>query len=166
MILSESQWRDIKRVKWNRVESRRIREATHDDQLMVGWCGKHKRWMLARIVDATVQVKFGVQTIPTREKVPYTWKVWEDDDGVPLNIRDPRLIPYIRRCDIWRTGAAKYVAQFDHADALEDARDLSQADDFEHAAKEAYSRVKKIADSLCGYNYMAAGKSQRVFARS
>jgi hypothetical protein len=166
MVLSESQWRDIKRIKWNRVESRRIQQATHDDQLMVGWCGKHKRWMIARIVDATVQVKFGVQTIPTREKVPYTWKVWEDDDGVPLNIKDPRLIPYIKRCDIWRTGAAKYVAQFDYADALEDARDLSQADDFEYAAKEAYSRIKKIADGLCGYNYMAAGKSQRVFARS
>tara|TARA_R100000008_G_C3571815_1_gene162642 strand:- start:678 stop:1178 length:501 start_codon:yes stop_codon:yes gene_type:complete len=163
MVLSENQWRDIKRVKWNTKESRRIREATHDDQLIVGWCGKNKRWMIARIVDATVEVKFGVQTIPTREKVPYTWKVWEDDNGAPLGIKDPRLIPYIRRCDLWRTGAAKYLKQYDHLEWLADGQRRSEEDEQQYYAKHViYPRVKKAADALCGYNYNKS-HSQRFF---
>ena len=152
MVLSENQWRDIKRVKWSSSESRRLREATHDDRLMVGWCGKAKRWMIARIVEATVEVKFGVQVIPTREKVPYTWKVWEDDDGAFLHVRDPRLIPYIRRCDLWREGAGTYMKQFDHADWLEDSKERSEGDELEYMARDAYSKVKQQADSLCGYD--------------
>ena len=152
MVLSETQWRDIKRVKWNTTESRRIREATHDDNIMVGWCGKNKRWMIARIIDVTVEMKFGVQVIPTREKVPYTWKVWEDDDGAFLNVRDPRLIPYIRRCDLWRQGSDKYMMQLDHVDLLEEQRERSEGDEIVYMAKDAYTRVKKMADSLCGYD--------------
>ncbi len=163
MVLSESQWRDIKRVKWSSKESRRIREAVHDDQLMVGWCGKGKRWMIARIVDATVEVRFGAQIIPTRERVPYTWKVWEDDDGSPLHIRDPRLIPYIRRCDLWRTGSAKYLKQYDHLEWLAEGRKQSQRQEEEYVAKHLiYPRVKKQADALCGYNY-SKSHSQRFF---
>jgi hypothetical protein len=163
MILSELQWRDIKRVKWNKGESRRIQEATHDDKITVGWCGKEKRWMIARIVDATVEVKFGVQIIPTRERVPYTWKVWEDDDGVALNIRDPRLIPYIRRCDLWREGVDKYMKQYDHADWLEEGKERSEQDDEDYTAKHLiYPRIKKAADALCGYNYNKS-HSQRFF---
>jgi len=163
VVLSEKQWRDIKRVRWSDAESRRIREATYDDKLMVGWCGKNKRWMLARLIDVTVEVKFGVQVVPTRERVPYTWKVWEDDGGVPLNIRDPRLIPYIRRCDLWRTGADKYLKQYDHIDWLEDGRRLSQQDEDEYFAKHVvYPQVKKAADALCGYNY-SKNHSQRFF---
>jgi len=71
MLLTETQWNDIKRIKWNQKESNRIRERVHDDSLIVGWCGREKRWMLARIVDATVEIQFGVKTIPTKERVPF-----------------------------------------------------------------------------------------------
>ena len=163
MVLSESQWKDIKRVNWNKAESRRIQRDTHDDKLMVGWCNKKKRWMIARVIDVTVMTSFGVKTIPTREKVPYTWKVWEDDDGGFLHVRDRRLIPFIRRCDLWRQGSDKYMAQFDHADWLRDGRERSDGDELEYAAKQAFSRVKKWAYSQCGYDYMGAAKPQRFF---
>ena len=163
MVLTENQWRDVKNIQWNKPESRRVQRATHDDKLMVGWCNKRKRWMIARVIDATVMTKFGVQTIPTREKVPYTWKIWEDDDVSYLHVRDNRLIPFIRRCDLWRQGADKYMKQFDHADWLEECRDKSEGDELEYAAKQAFPRIKKIADSLCGYNYASGARPQRFF---
>ena len=151
MTITERQWRDIKRIKWNSSESRRIRERVHDDKLVVGWCGKEKRWMLARIVSAVVQMKFGTKTIATYEQAPYIWKRWEDDNGMPLHIRDPRLIQYIQRCDLWRTGADKYMLQFDHADWLEEDKQRAESVEMRDLAKDAFDIVKKESDRLCGY---------------
>ena len=151
MTITERQWRDIKRIKWNSSESRRIRERVHDDKLVVGWCGKEKRWMLARIVSAVVQMKFGTKTIATSEQAPYIWKRWEDDNGMPLHIRDPRLIQYIQRCDLWRTGADKYMLQFDHADWLEEDKQRAESVEMRDLAKAAFDIVKKESDRLCGY---------------
>jgi len=151
MILSERQWRDIKRIKWNDAESRRIRAMVHDDKLIVGWCGKEKRWMLARVVPATVQMKFGAKTISTSEQAPLVWKRWEDDDGTPLNIRDPRLVPYIQRCDLWRQGGQKYMLQYDHADWIEETKERSASDDLEYLGKQAFDRVKPLMKNQAGY---------------
>lgn len=151
MVLTESQWRRIKRIRWDKKQSRRIRSSVHDDKLIVGWDSKSKRWHIARLIDATIQIKFGVRTIPTKEVVPYTWKVWEDDDGSYLHIGDPRLIPYVQRCDLWRTGAQKYMLKFEHDDWLEEQRDRSDDDNLLYLAKQAYSRVKAQSDSMCGY---------------
>jgi|TARA_R110000824_G_scaffold5326_1_gene24738 hypothetical protein len=151
MLLTETQWNDIKRIKWNQKESNRIRERVHDDSLIVGWCGREKRWMLARIVDATVEIQFGVKTIPTKERVPFVWKVWEDDDGSYLDIRDPRLIPYIRRCDLWRMGSSKYLLQYDKAERLEEQREKSTLDDLVYkGTHEMWKPFKQIADQRCG----------------
>jgi len=119
--------------------------------------------MIARIVDATVMSSFGVKTIPTREKVPYTWKVWEDDDGAFLHVRDRRLIPYVQRCDLWREGAVKYMKQYDHANWLQECKEQSEGEELEYAAKQMFSQIKEQADSLCGYDYMGAAKPQRFF---
>ena len=124
MILSDAQWRDIKAVRWDKKESRRIQQRIHDDKLMVGWCPRRERWVIARLVDATVMVQFGVRTIPTSERAPYVWKRWEDDDGTPLDIRDPRLITYIQRCDLWRQDLSKYMAKFDHDDWVQDEDEM------------------------------------------
>ena len=151
MILTETQWNDIKRISWNQTETKRLREQIHDDKLVVGWCGREKRWMIARIIDATVEVRFGIKTIPTRERVPFVWKVWEDDDGLPLGIRDPRLVPYIRRCDLWRTGSDKYLKQFDDIKYIEEMKEQSEVDDIHYAAKHAiWDSAKKLGDQLCG----------------
>jgi len=150
MILTETQWNDIKRINWNSKETNRIRSQVHDDSLIVGWCPKVKRWMLARIVDATVEVRFGVKTIPTKERVPFIWKVWEDDDGSYLNVDDARLIPYIQRCDLWRTGAGKYMQQFEGLEYIKEQRERSEGDELAYIAKQNFSRIKKVADSLCG----------------
>ena len=151
MVLTESQWKDIKRIKWSQTESRRIREQIHDNRFIDGWCGREKRWMLARIVDATVEIQFGVKTIPSRERVPFVWKVWEDDDGMPLQIRDPRLVNYIRRCDLWRMGAEKYLQQYDDVQHLEEQRQRSESDEIHYAAKHAiWDSAKKLGDQLCG----------------
>jgi|TARA_B100000214_G_scaffold369874_1_gene343642 hypothetical protein len=151
MILTETQWNDIKRIKWNQVESRRIRERVNDDKVIVGWCNREKRWMIARIIDATVEVRFGVKTIPTRERVPFVWKVWEDDDGSFLDIKDARLIPYIRRCDLWRMGPDKYLLQYDHVNWLEEQRSKSALDDLVyHGTSEMWKSFKTVADAKCG----------------
>jgi len=151
MVLTERQWRDIKRIKWNDVETKRIRERVHDDKLIVGWCGKEKRWMIARVVPATVHMKFGAKTIATSEQAPFIWKRWETDEGVPLHIRDPRLIPYIQRCDLWRQGAGKYMLKFDHDDWLKEQKERSFSDDLRNIAKEAFPLVKAESDRMCGY---------------
>ena len=151
MTITERQWRDIKRIKWNSSESRRIRERVHDDKLVGGWCGKEKRWMLARIVSAVVRMKFGTTTIATSAHAASIWKRWEDDNGMPLHIRDPRLIQYIQRCDLWRTGADKYMLQFDHADWLEEDKQRAESVEMRDLAKDAFDIVKKESDRLCGY---------------
>ena len=79
MILSDAQWRALKAIRWDSARSRRIQQLTHDDKLTVGFCARRKRWVVGRIIDVTVMTRFGVQTIPTREKAPYVWKVWETD---------------------------------------------------------------------------------------
>ena len=163
MILTESQWNDIKRISWNKVESKRIREQVHDDKLIVGWCGRQKRWMLARIVDVTVEIRFGVKTIPTKERVPFVWKVWEDDDGVPLGIRDPRLVHYIRRCDLWRMGADKYIKQFDDIEYIDDMKEKSELDNMHYIAKHAvWDSAKKLGNQLCGTD-LRPRKDDRFF---
>ena len=150
MVLSEVQWNDIKRISWNSVETKKIRSQVHDDSLIVGWCPKVKRWMLARIIDATVEIQFGVKTIPTKERVPFIWKVWEDDDGSYLGIEDARLIPYIRRCDLWRMGSGKYLDQFASLEYIKEQRERSDGDELAYAAKQNFSRVQKAAEALCG----------------
>ena len=152
MILAEGQWKRIKRIRWDKTHSRRIQQSVHDDKLMVGWCRKSKRWQVARLVDATVQVQFGVKIVPTRETVPYTWKIWEDDDGKPLNIMDPRLIPYIKRCDLWRTTVDKYMLHYEREDQIEAQQEKSEEDELAYIAKHlVYPRIKEQADKMCGY---------------
>lgn len=151
MVLTERQWRDIKRIKWSDAESRRIRERVHDNKIIVGWCGKEKRWMLARVVSATVHMKYGAKTIATSEQAPFIWKRWETDEGTPLHIRDPRLIPYIQRCDLWRQGGQKYMLQFDHAEWIEETKEKSDGDELEYAAKQAFDRIKPLAKNKVGY---------------
>jgi hypothetical protein len=151
MILSDAQWRALKAIRWDRTRSRRIQQLTHDDKLTVGFCARRKCWVVGRIIDVTVMTRFGVQTIPTREKAPYVWKVWETDEGVPLSIDDPRLVPYIQRCDLWRMGAGKYLLQYDKEEWLEGQRDKSEEDDLGYMAKEMYGLVKKDLDRAAGY---------------
>lgn len=165
MLLSERQWRDIKAVQWNTLETKRIRERIHDDKFMVGWCPRRERWVLARLIDTVVAISFGVRTIPTRETAPFIWKAWEDDDGNALHVRDPRLISYIRRCDIWRMGMDKYMLQYDHTDWLEECRNRSEEDELGYIAKQAYKEIKKDADALCGYT-PRFGTSQKHFFQS
>ena len=160
MTLTERQWRATKRIKWSSSHTRRVRAQIHDDRLMVGYNQKARAWVLARLCPATVMVSFGVRTIPTSETAPVVWAQWRDDgtktpehpQGIPLDINDPRLIPYIRRCDLWRQGASKYLQQFEREDWLEDCKDRSEDDDLHYIGRHlAYDRVKAASDSVCGY---------------
>lgn len=119
--------------------------------------------MLARIIDATVDVQFGIKTIPTKERVPFIWKVWEDDDGSYLNIRDPRLIPYIRRCDLWRMGSGKYLEQFSNLEHIKEQRERSELDDMAYAATQDFGRLQKAAESMCGTNVTPKGPDKFFF---
>ena len=116
MILTERQWRNLKRVRWDDKQSRRVRQHIGDDKLVLGFDRKEKHWVIARLCDVTVMIQFGVKTIPTCETAPVIWKHWLDDDGTPLRVTDPRLISYIQRCDLWRQDSEKYHKQFDHAE--------------------------------------------------
>lgn len=165
MILSDAQWRAIKAIQWDDQRSRSIQHQTNDEKLVVGYDGRRKRWVIGRIIDVTVMARFGVQTIPTKEKAPYVWKVWETDEGAPLSVDDPRLVSYIRRCDLWRMGADKYMLQFDRQEHFDEQRERSEEDDLGNMAKEAYSLIKKDADSLCGYT-PRFGTSQKHFFQS
>lgn len=152
MVLTDSQWRAIKRIRWNDSHSRRIRQRIGDDKLVVGFDGKAEHWVIARLCSVTVMTQFGVRTIPTRETAPVVWKHWLDDDGAPLHIQDPRLVPYIQRCDLWRQGVDKYIKQFEHTEWLEDQQEKSEEDDLGYIAKHlAYPRVKEESDRLAGY---------------
>ena len=151
MVLTGRQWRDLKGIRWDKRESKRIRQRTHDEKLLVGFCPIRKRWVIARLVTATVEVKFGVKTIPTRETVPYIWKIWEDDDGSFLPIQDPRLCQYIRRCDLWRMGTAGYLQQYTDEEWKQEQRDRSESDDVYNMSKDLYSLIKPTADKMCGF---------------
>ncbi len=152
MILTERQWRNLKRVRWDDKQSRRVRQHIGDDKLVVGFDRKEKHWVIARLCEVTVMVQFGVKTIPTRETAPVIWKHWLDDDGTPLHITDPRLVSYIQRCDLWRQGADKYIKQFEHTEWLEDRREASEEDDLGYIAKHLiYPRVKEASDKMAGF---------------
>ncbi len=64
---------------------------------------------------------------------------------------DPRLASYVQRCDLWRTGADKYLRQFEHTDWIQEQKDESERDDILYSAKQAYDRIKPLADSVAGY---------------
>ena len=151
MILSESQHRSLKAIRWDDVRSRAVRSQTHDDKLTIGYDGKRKRWVIARVVQCTVLSKFGSRTIPTAEHVPFIWKIWEDDNGLPLSIDDPRLVPYIQRCDLWRQPVDKYMLSFDRQDWLDDCKERSESDDVYHKAGEAFDKIKDLHGNPCGY---------------
>jgi len=152
MVLTERQWRGIKRIRWNDSHSRRIRQAVGDEKLKVGFDRKAKHWVIARLCEVTVLTQFGVRTIPTRETAPVVWKHWLDDDGTPLHILDPRLVSYIKRCDLWRQGADKYLKQFEHTEWLEEQADRSEVDELGYIAKHLiFPRVKEESERLAGY---------------
>ena len=151
MIFSEKQHKALKAIRWDKIRSRGVQQQCHDDRLQVGWCGKRKRWVIARIVDAVVMSQFGDRTIPTSEKVPYVWKVWQDDNAQPLSVDDARLVPYIRRCDLWRMGVDKYMLQYDPQDWIDSTKERSEADDLRLKALDAFDRVKAFSDGQCGY---------------
>jgi len=152
MVLTGKQWGALKRIRWSDTHSRRLQQRVGDDKLVAGFDRKAKHWVLARLCDTTVMTKFGVRTIPTRETAPIIWKHWLDDDGVPLRIDDPRLITYIRRCDLWRQGPAAYLKQYDHQDWIEDQKDASEEDELGYIAKHLiYPRVKEESAKMCGF---------------
>lgn len=159
MVLTEAQWRRIKEIRWDKGESRRVGQLVDNKNLMVGWDRQQGVWLLAHLCDVTVLSSFGVRTIPTAERAPVVWNQWRDDgaqseehpSGVPLSIRDPRLVPFIRRCDLWRGGARNYLKKFDHDDWLDEQKQKSEDDDLHYIAKHlAYPRVKKQSDQMCG----------------
>jgi len=164
MILSDAQWRALKAIRWDNARSRRVQQLTHDDKLTVGYCARRKRWVVGRIIDVTVMARFGGQTIPTKERAPYVWKVWETDEGAPLSVDDPRLVSYIQRCDLWRMGANKYMLQYDKEERLEEQREKSEEDDLGYLAKDMYSLIKKGLDSHSGY--VGGRTSQNHFFQS
>ena len=67
MILTERQWRNLKRVRWDDKQSRRVRQHIGDDKLVLGFDRKEKHWVIARLCEVTVMIQFGVKTIPTCE---------------------------------------------------------------------------------------------------
>ena len=162
MVMTDRQWREWKKIRWDAKESRRIQQLVGDDKFQVGWHREKKVWCLGRLAPCTVMVQFGVRTIPTKEMIPQpiSWE-WRDDGiktkehpaGVPLPIHDPRLIDYIRRCDLHRWGSTdQYLAQWRHSEWLEEQKQASEDDDLKYQAKTIiYDRVKDHNEKIFGY---------------
>lgn len=119
--MTESQMRRILALNWKNEHSARLQRAIGCKTLVVAWRSDLGRWVLANVERVRVGKSFGMRTYEEFEDVPVVWKVWQDDDGSFLDITDPQLVPYIRKCDGTTGGAERMLAAVEAGDARRDA---------------------------------------------
>jgi hypothetical protein len=86
-------------LNWKNPHSARLQRAIGCQTLVCAWRADIGRWLLANVERVRVGKSFGMRTYEEFEDVPVVWKVWQDDDGSFLDIMDPQLVSYIRKCD-------------------------------------------------------------------
>ena len=118
-MLHEEGWAKIRALDWNTTYSRRVREGTGDDGLRVAFDPERGCWVVATLRKVQVVKHFGVQRITEMETVPWVWGEWREDptdpDTAPLSIEDSRLIPWIQKSSLVRTGPEKFLADVELA---------------------------------------------------
>lgn len=119
--MSESQMRRILALNWKNPHSTRLQRAIGCNTLVCAWRADIGRWLLANVERVRVGKSFGMRTYEEYEDVPVVWKVWQDDDGSFLDITDPQLVPYIRKCDGTTGGSERMLAAVAADDARKDA---------------------------------------------
>lgn len=122
-FLNERQVQKLLSLNWKGPHSARLQREIGDPQLVVAFRGDINRWLLARVERVRVNRTFGSSTVPSYEDLPVVWKIWQDDDGSFLDITDPRLVPYIRKCDGTTGGAERMKAAIEIADKTKEARE-------------------------------------------
>jgi len=118
-MLHEEGWAKIRALDWNTTYSRRVREGTGDDGLRVAFDPERGCWVVATLRKVQVVKHFGVQRITEMETVPWVWGEWREDptdpDTAALSIEDSRLIPWILKSSLVRTGPEKFLADVELA---------------------------------------------------
>lgn len=148
--LSEKQVRRILALDWKTAHSTRLQRATGDDKLVCAWRGDLGRWVLARLERVAVGRTFGVRSYVSFEELPVVWKVWQSDDGRYLDITDPQLLPYIRKCDNAAGGVERVLAGIELADREADEVPAKMAAELAQIAVDDHRGWRKIADQA-GY---------------
>lgn len=148
VLLSEEGWSKIRALDWNTTYSRRVREGTGDDGLRVAFDPERGCWVVATLRKVQVTKHFGVQRIADTEVVPWVWGEWREDptdpDTAPLSIEDPRLIPWIQKSSLVRTGPEKFLADVELARLKKD-RDLRNSVIEQRASDDVFQAMRVVA---------------------
>lgn len=137
--MTESQMKRILALNWKNPHSARLQRAIGCNTLVCAWRADLGRWILGNVERVRVGKSFGMRTYEEFEDVPVVWKVWQDDDGSFLDITDPQLIPYIRKCDGVTGGSDRMLASV----AADDARREAERKAVAHEAAEGLvDRIK------------------------
>lgn len=146
--MTESQMKRILALNWKTAHSVRLQKATGDDKLVCAYRGDTDRWLLARVERVRVGKVFGFRSYEEFEDVPVTWKVWQDDDGSKLEITDPRLLPYIQKCDNQTGADVRVNAAVALYDQMQDEAPRRAAADMLAHAMDRIKDFRRGADSL------------------
>ncbi len=147
-MLSEEGWAKLRGLDWNTPYSRRVREGTGDDGLRVAFDPERGCWVVATLRKVQVVKHFGVQRITDTEMVPWVWGEWREDptdpDTAPLSIEDGRLIPWILKSSLLRTGPEKFLADVELARQKKE-RDLRNSVLEQRSSDDVFQAFRTIA---------------------
>lgn len=147
-MLSQDGWTKLKALDWNTTYSRRVQEGASDNGLRVAYDPERGCWVVATLRKVQVVKHFGVQTITEMETVPWVWGEWRadptDSDTAPLSIEDPRLIPWIQKSSLLRTGPEKFLADVELARQKKD-RELRSAVIDQRSSDDVFQAMRQIA---------------------
>jgi len=151
-FISKERYKRAMRINWKTPHTRRLQQIIGDDKLVVGFDGRIKKWVIARLCKRYIVESYGRREFTSEVNVPMIWKTWEEGvGGRGLPITHPELPEYIMSCDRWRR-AKELDKQWDYNDQIAKWSQEAKRREKRDIAKEIWNTgtFQKMADSLVG----------------
>lgn len=108
--ISEAAYRAVESLGWRNEYTAQVSRETGVATFCMAYNPHRHVWLLANRIRMRVAAGFQAEASPRYEMVPYVWGEWRDDNGLPLAPYDPRLVAYVRKCDLHNDEAQKAAA--------------------------------------------------------
>ena len=172
--LTKEQYDRVRSLQWDNPHTRRLRQLTGDERLMVAWdpiggttdpLGQVPpgRWAVARLCRRTVVSHFGEKLCHDFEWVPVIVGHLEDGTGrtpVPMRPDDPRVPDMVRRADMWKRDP---VAEHLEREAAKRRARAQRHDDYRQRVKDLWQPFVRWADDRGVVPRRAVASTPRSF---
>lgn len=162
--LAQEDYEHLKSLQWNNPATMRLRQAIGDDKLAIAWDPKAGCCLLARSHPVLVNWKGKPQGFVECYR---PWAFWLElcfgGGDVALSMNDPRLVDYVRKCDLW--SAHNEFQHLDENDAAKQARrEKEDADDLRDHLKEDESKFKQMVEATGFVRHRDTGNDARTIS--